>query len=48
MSGDSWVAFPPGAMGLSVVSDCGISWSYSLFYVNYNSLNEERQIHVAF
>ena len=31
MSRDDWVALPCGAMGLSVVCDCGISWSYLLF-----------------
>ena len=31
MSHDDWVALPCGAMGLSVVCDCGISWSYLLF-----------------
>ena len=30
MSRDGWVALPRGAMGLSAVCDCGISWSYSL------------------
>ena len=32
------VAFSCGAMGLSAVCDCGISWSYSLFYyrMSYN------------
>ena len=30
MSGDSCVAVPCGAMGLSAVCDCGFSWSYSL------------------
>ena len=30
MSHDGWVALPRGAMGLSAVCDCGISWSYSL------------------
>ena len=27
---EGWVALPRGAMGLSVVCDCGISCSYSL------------------
>ena len=31
MSLDGCVAFTCGAMGLSAVCDCGISWSYSLF-----------------
>ena len=30
MSRDGWVALSRGAMGLSAVCDCGISWSYSL------------------
>ena len=31
------VALPRGAMGLSAVCECGITWSYSLFLlVNYN------------
>ena len=30
MSPDGLVALPCGAMGLSVICDCGISWSYSL------------------
>ena len=30
MSRDGWEALPRGAMGLSAVCDCGISWSYSL------------------
>ena len=30
VSHDGWVALPHGAMGLSAVCDCGISWSYSL------------------
>ena len=30
MSPDCCVALPRGAMGLSAVCDCGISWSYSL------------------
>ena len=30
MSRDGWAALPRGATGLSVVGDCGISWSYSL------------------
>ena len=30
MSRDYCVAFPRGAMGLSAVCDCSISWSYSL------------------
>ena len=30
MSPDGCVALPHGAMGLSAVFDCGISWSYSL------------------
>ena len=30
MSCDGCVALPRGAMGLSAVCDCGISWSYSL------------------
>ena len=28
---DCCVALPGGAMGLSAVCDCGISWLYSLF-----------------
>ena len=38
MSRDGWVALPCGAMGLSSVCDCGISWSYSLtiFYYSDN------------
>ena len=35
MSRDGWVALPPGAMGLSAVCDCGISWSYSLTVFPY-------------
>ena len=31
VSGDCCVTLPSGAMGLSAVCDCGISWSYSLF-----------------
>ena len=31
MSGDCNMALPCGAMGVSAVCDCGISWSYSLF-----------------
>ena len=31
MSCDGCVALLRGAMGLSAVCDCGISWSYSLF-----------------
>ena len=34
MSRDGWVALPRGAMGLSAVCDCGISWSYSLTFFN--------------
>ena len=34
MSRDGWVALPRGAMGLSAVCDCGISWSYSLTIFN--------------
>ena len=30
VSRDCCVALPRGAMGLSAVCDCGISWSYSL------------------
>ena len=30
VSHDCCVALPRGAMGLSAVCDCGISWSYSL------------------
>ena len=30
VSGDCCVSLPRGAMGLSAVCDCGISWSYSL------------------
>ena len=30
MSRDGWVALPRGAIGLSAVCGCGISWSYSL------------------
>ena len=30
MSCDGCVALPRGAMGLSAVCDCGISWSYPL------------------
>ena len=30
VSRDGRVALPRGAVGLSVVCDCGISWSYSL------------------
>ena len=30
MSRDCCVALPSGATGLSVICDCGISWSYSL------------------
>ena len=30
VSRDCFVALPRGAMGLSAVCDCGISWSYSL------------------
>ena len=40
MSGDCYVALPRGAMGLSAVSECGISLSCSItifvaFYVLY-------------
>ena len=30
MSRDDCVALPRGAMGVTVVCECGISWSYSL------------------
>ena len=30
---DCCVALPRGAIGLSAVYDCNISWSYSLFFV---------------
>ena len=33
MSRNCCVALPCGAMGLSAVCDCGISWSYSLIFV---------------
>ena len=32
MSRDGWAAFPRSATGLSVVCDCGFSWSYSLTF----------------
>ena len=35
MSCDGWAALPRGAMGLSAVCDCGISWSYSLTIFAY-------------
>ena len=35
MSLDGCVALPRGAMGLSAVGDCGISWSYSLFLLRF-------------
>ena len=46
VSRDGWVVLPCGAMGLSAVCDCGISWSYSLtifakndcFYTGHNGL----------
>ena len=28
VSRDGWAALPRGAVGLSAVCDCGISWSY--------------------
>ena len=34
---DCCVALPRSAMGLSAVCDCGISWSYSLFFIVPNS-----------
>ena len=30
------MALPRGAMSLSAVCDCSISWSYSLFYYGYS------------
>ena len=36
MSRDGCVALPRGAIGLSAVCDCGISWSYSLFLKTKN------------
>ena len=38
MTRDGWVALPRGAMGLSSVCDCGISWSYSLTIFEVRSL----------
>ena len=34
MSRDGWVALPRGAIGLSAVCDCGISWPYSLTIID--------------
>ena len=41
MPRDGWAALHCGAMGLSVVSDCGISWSYSftIFYGRHTALH---------
>ena len=38
MSRDGLTALPRGAMGLSAVCDCGISWSYSLTISNTSSV----------
>ena len=35
----SAVSLPRGAMGLSGVGDCGICWSYSLFFFSYVGFN---------
>ena len=39
MSRDGWVALPRGAMGLSAVCGCGISWSYSLTIFDFGIVN---------
>ena len=44
VSRDCCVTLSRGAMSLSVVCDCGISRSYSLFSYNHNL---ERKIHIA-
>ena len=36
----SWGALPRGAMGLSAVCDCGISWSYSLLFKRLQGSSE--------
>ena len=40
------VAFPHGAMGWSAVCDCGVSLSYSLFYIS--NMFSEFQVLVKF
>ena len=44
MSRDGCVALPRGAMGLSAVCDCGISWSYSLTIFSRLKLNPNQKI----
>ena len=43
MIGDCCVALPRCVMGLSVVYDCGISLSYSLFFL-YQTMNLNSRI----
>ena len=42
--GDCCVALPRGVMGLSVVYDCGISLSYSLFFISNNELKQQNKL----
>ena len=40
-----FVSLPHGAMGWSVVCDCGISWSYSLFSCDCAQFNLKKKAH---
>ena len=42
-----FVSLPHGAVGWSVVCDCGISWSYSLTFGPLSSLAAEEGCHVG-
>ena len=38
----SVVSFPRGALGWSAVCDCGISWSYSLTFLSFHEMYNNR------